>query len=71
MALCGGVCAAGHGAVVGSDRGEQGSGFKIPHYAVIMEGFPMTSSGKVQKFKLRETVTELLGLGPHPTALPT
>jgi hypothetical protein len=31
----------------------------------------MTSSGKVQKFKLRETVMELLGLGQHPTALPT
>jgi len=31
----------------------------------------MTSSGKVQKFKLRKTVTELLGLGQHPTVLPT
>jgi hypothetical protein len=31
----------------------------------------MTSSGQVQKCKLRETVTELLGLGQHPTALPT
>ena len=71
MALCRGVFAAGHGAVVGSDREKQGSGFKIPHYTVIMEGFPMTSSGKVQKFKLRETVTELLGLGQHPPALPT
>jgi len=31
----------------------------------------MTPSGKVQKFKLRETATELLGLGQHPPALPT
>ena len=45
--------------------------FKIPQYTVLVDGFPMTSSGKVQKFKLRETVTELLRLGQHPTALPT
>ena len=28
--------------------------FKIPRYTVILDAFPMTSSGKVQKFKLRE-----------------
>jgi len=59
-----------HEALVAFCRGQLAS-FKIPHYTVIMEGFPMTSSGKVQKFKLRETATELLGLGQHPTALPT
>jgi fatty-acyl-CoA synthase len=59
-----------HEALVAFCRGQLAS-FKIPHYMVILEGFPMTSSGKVQKFKLRETVTELLGLGQYPTALPT
>lgn len=59
-----------HEALVAFCRGQLAS-FKIPHYMVILEGFPMTSSGKVQKFKLRETVTELLGLGQHPPALPT
>jgi fatty-acyl-CoA synthase len=34
-------------------RGQLAS-FKIPQYTVILDAFPMTSSGKVQKFKLRE-----------------
>ena len=34
-------------------RGQLAS-FKIPRYTVVLEAFPMTSSGKVQKFKLRE-----------------
>jgi fatty-acyl-CoA synthase len=45
--------------------------FKIPQYTVIMAGFPMTSSGKVQKFKLREMATASLGLGQSSIALPT
>ena len=28
--------------------------FKIPRYTVILDAFPMTSGGKVQKFKFRE-----------------
>jgi acyl-CoA synthetase (AMP-forming)/AMP-acid ligase II len=28
--------------------------FKIPRHVVFVEGFPMTSSGKIQKVKLRE-----------------
>ena len=34
-------------------RGRMAS-FKIPQYTVVMDEFPMTSSGKVQKFLLRE-----------------
>jgi fatty-acyl-CoA synthase len=34
--------------------------YKIPRYLRISEDFPMTVTGKVQKFKMREvTITEL------------
>lgn len=36
--------------------------FKIPCYWVVVEGFPMTVTGKVQKFKLRDQVIAKLGL---------
>jgi len=36
--------------------------FKIPRYVLYMQAYPMTSSGKVQKFKLREMSLEALGL---------
>ena len=36
-------------------RGQMAS-FKIPRFTVVLDEFPMTSSGKVQKFKLRELV---------------
>jgi len=35
--------------------------FKIPRYWMIVDEFPMTVTGKVQKFKLREQVLERLG----------
>jgi len=28
--------------------------FKIPKYVRFVDGFPMTASGKIQKYKLRE-----------------
>src|SRR5262245_39564438 len=34
--------------------------FKIPHQILFVDTFPMTASGKVQKFKLREMHTEKL-----------
>jgi fatty-acyl-CoA synthase len=37
--------------------------FKIPYYIKFVEGFPMTVTGKVQKFVMRERMTEELGLG--------
>jgi fatty-acyl-CoA synthase len=41
--------------------------FKIPRYMRFVDAFPMTVTGKVQKFKLRERATEELGLKtPQP-----
>jgi fatty-acyl-CoA synthase len=36
--------------------------YKIPRYVQVTEEFPMTVTGKIQKFKLREQAIELLGL---------
>ncbi len=36
--------------------------YKIPRYVRFTEGFPMTVTGKVQKFKMRETSITELGL---------
>ena len=36
--------------------------YKIPRYLWITEDFPMTISGKIQKFKMRETLIRELGL---------
>jgi fatty-acyl-CoA synthase len=36
--------------------------FKIPRYVIFVEEFPMTVTGKVQKFKMREESIERLGL---------
>ncbi len=38
--------------------------FKIPRYVKFVDAFPMTVTGKVQKFKMRETAIEELGLEP-------
>lgn len=37
--------------------------FKVPRYVVILEEFPTTVTGKIQKFKLREMGVERFGLG--------
>jgi len=37
--------------------------YKIPRYVTLVQEFPMTVTGKVQKFKLREQAIEALGLG--------
>ncbi|MGI8414192.1 MAG: AMP-binding protein [Solirubrobacteraceae bacterium] len=47
--------------------------FKVPRYVRFVDSFPMTVTGKVQKFKLREAAIEELGLpaGAHaPLATP-
>jgi len=36
---------------------------KVPSYVWFMDDFPMTASGKIQKFKLREQAVEHLNLG--------
>lgn len=35
---------------------------KVPKYIAFIEGFPMTASGKIQKYKLREDAINTLGL---------
>jgi fatty-acyl-CoA synthase len=37
--------------------------FKIPRYWKFVDAFPMTVTGKIQKFRMREISTEELGLG--------
>jgi fatty-acyl-CoA synthase len=36
--------------------------FKVPRYVMFVEDFPMTITGKVQKFKMRDASIERLGL---------
>jgi len=36
--------------------------FKIPRYVKFVDSFPMTVTGKVQKFKMRESAIEELGV---------
>ncbi|NQS78880.1 MAG: AMP-binding protein, partial [Methanoculleus bourgensis] len=36
--------------------------FKIPRYVKFVDEFPMTVSGKIMKFKMREMAIEELGL---------
>jgi fatty-acyl-CoA synthase len=35
---------------------------KVPSYVVFMDSFPMTASGKIQKFRLREWAADHLNL---------
>ncbi|MDD4887821.1 MAG: AMP-binding protein, partial [Thiomonas sp.] len=42
--------------------------YKIPRYIRFVSAFPMTITGKVQKFKIRETMQQELGLHPDRTA---
>ena len=35
---------------------------KVPRFVAFMDAFPMTASGKIQKFRLREWAVEQLGL---------
>jgi len=42
--------------------------FKIPRYIRFVEAFPMTVTGKVQKFLIREAMIEELGLKVAKTA---
>jgi fatty-acyl-CoA synthase len=36
--------------------------YKVPYYVDFVEEYPMTASGKIQKYKLRETAIERYGL---------
>jgi fatty-acyl-CoA synthase len=37
--------------------------YKIPRYVHVVDGFPMTVTGKVRKIEMREQSVALLGLG--------
>jgi fatty-acyl-CoA synthase len=37
--------------------------YKVPRHVKVVDGFPMTVTGKVQKFKMREAYVAELGLG--------
>ncbi len=36
--------------------------FKVPYYVDFVEDYPMTASGKIQKYRLRESAVERYGL---------
>ena len=42
--------------------------YKIPRYVKFVDGFPMTVTGKIQKFLMREETIAELGLGATKTA---
>ena len=42
--------------------------YKTPRYIQIVEAFPQTVTGKIQKFKIREQMIRDLGLQEHDTA---
>ena len=42
--------------------------FKIPRYVKVVDAFPMTVTGKVQKFRMREQAMADLGLKKTATA---
>ncbi|HUC69918.1 MAG TPA: AMP-binding protein, partial [Stellaceae bacterium] len=42
--------------------------YKIPRYVRFVDAFPMTVTGKVQKFLMREETIAELGLGTEQTA---
>jgi len=45
--------------------------FKVPRYVVEVAEFPMTQSGKIQKFRLRELAAEALAAGRMSKLAPT
>lgn len=44
--------------------------YKIPRYINFVENFPMTVTGKIQKFLLRQQMAAELGLEEEPRRLP-
>ena len=55
----------GHEATVEDIQGfcrEQLAHFKVPRYVKFVDDFPMTVTGKIQKFKMRELAIDELGL---------
>jgi len=40
--------------------------YKVPRHVLVADAFPMTVTGKVQKYKLREAAVQRLGIGVGP-----
>jgi len=40
----------------------------VPRYVKFVDGFPMTVTGKIQKFLMRQQMIDELGVGPQETA---
>ncbi len=44
--------------------------YKIPRYVHVVDGFPMTVTGKIRKVEMRERAVDLLGLPRDPAHSP-
>ena len=42
--------------------------YKVPRYVKFIDGFPMTVTGKIQKFLMRQQMIDELGLSLQKTA---
>ena len=42
--------------------------FKVPRHVQVVEGFPLTATGKAQKFEMRKAMMASLGLKDERTA---
>jgi fatty-acyl-CoA synthase len=42
--------------------------YKVPQYVRFVDRFPMTVTGKIQKYLLRQTMADALGLKAQKTA---
>ncbi len=42
--------------------------YKVPRYIKFVGEFPMTVTGKIQKFKIREAMVQELGISEQKTA---
>ncbi|MCC2102176.1 MAG: AMP-binding protein, partial [Hyphomicrobiales bacterium] len=42
--------------------------YKVPRYIKFVDGFPMTVTGKIQKFLIRDQMKQELGLEENKTA---
>jgi fatty-acyl-CoA synthase len=41
--------------------------YKVPRYVHVVDGFPMTVTGKIRKMEMRADAVKILGLGEQPS----
>jgi fatty-acyl-CoA synthase len=39
----------------------------VPRYVHVVDGFPMTVTGKIRKMEMRADAVKILGLGEQPS----